>query len=196
MQEFPAAFSRIQPSLRRGVPIDEIKQAAAWVAEDPALLKALLNMLQLPDQFSKIEIQKAAWVVNHAFQLDDRGFLLLRSELGNALDATRDVSALRELLKVLAHAVWLDVETSEQRLEAFELASGLLYLSDVPVAIHYAAMQMMRSRAQDRPAIEAALEALAARLNEQPSEGTPLGRCIVRHEQRLRQKLARTKSPS
>ena len=196
MQEFPAAFSRIQPSLRRGVPIEEIKQAAEWVAADPALLRALLKMLQLPDEFSKIEIQKAAWVVNHAFQIDERGFLPLRGEFGDALDATRDNSALRELLKVLAHAIWLDVETSEQRLEAFELACGLLYLSDVPVAIHYAAMQIMQSRAQDLQAVEAALEALAEQFDQQPSEGTPLGRCIVKHEKRLRQKLARTKSPS
>ena len=77
-----------------------------------------------------------------------------------------------------------------------ELASGVLHLSEVPLAMHYAAVPVIQSRPQDRPAIEAVLDAFAARLDKQCSEGTPLGRSIVRHKERLSQKLARTKSPS
>lgn len=196
MSKFLDALTPIQSVLRRGVPIAEIKQAAKTVAREPALIRGLLHMLGAPQDFSKIEIQKAAWLVNHAFQVDDRGFLPLRRELGHALDATEDVSALRELLKMLAQAVWLDVETEDQRHETLDLAMGLLYVSDVPVAVHYAAMQMMQSRAKGRLAVEEALEALNALRDRLPSQGTPLERCIVRYEGRFRQKLARTKSPN
>ena len=71
MHEFPEAFDLIRPVLRRGVPIHEVKEAAGRVARDSELIKALMTMLQFPEEYKSIEIQKAAWIMNHAFQLDE-----------------------------------------------------------------------------------------------------------------------------
>ncbi len=196
MHEFPEAFDLIRPVLRRGVPIHEVKEAAGRVARDSELIKALLSMLQFSEGYKPIELQKAAWILNHAFQLDDRGFLPLRRELGRALDATEDISALRELLKVLAHAVWLDIETRYQQQETLELAVEFLHVVDVPVAVHYAALQILQSRALDGEALELALEAVRALRRQLSGDSTPLERCAIQYEARFRQKLARTKSPS
>ena len=134
--------------------------------------------------------------MHHAFQLDERAFLPLRAGLGTALDATEDPSALRELLKVLASPLWADAETEVQRIEALELAAGLLYVEDVPVAVHYAAMQTLQSRTQCASEVREALEALNALHGRLGAENAPLRTCAERCIKRFRQKLARTKSPS
>ena len=156
----------------------------------------MLDLLIHPSGFSRIQRQKAAWVVHHAFQLDERAFLPLRAELGHALDATEDPSALRELLKVLASPLWADAETEVQRTDALELATGLLYVEDVPVAAHYAAMQTLQSRAQCASEFRESLEALNALHGRLGAENAPLRTCAERYIKRFRQKLARTKSPS
>ena len=122
--------------------------------------------------------------------------LPLRAELDRALDATEDPSALRELLKVLASPLWADAETEAQRIDALELAVGLLYVEDVPVAVHYAAMQTLLSRAQCTSEIREALEALNALQGHLDAENAPLRTCAERYIKRFRQKLALTKSPS
>ena len=149
-------LAALLPALRRGVPIDEVKAAARATAAAPQRIQALLNLLFHPSSFSRIQCQKAAWILHHAFQLDERAFLPLRAELGRALDATEDPSTLRELLKVLASPLWADAETEVQ------LAAGLLYVEDVPVAVHYAAMQTLQSRAQCASEFRESLEALNA----------------------------------
>ena len=130
------------------------------------------------------------------FKLDERAFLPLRAELGRALDANEDPSALRELLKVLASPLWADAETEAQRTDALELAVGLLYVEDVPVAVHYAAMQTLQSRAQCAQEFRGALEALNALHSRLGAENAALRTCAERYIKRFRQKLARTKSPS
>lgn len=189
-------LAALLPALRRGVPIDEVKEAARATAADPQCIRALLNLLVDPDGFTRIQHQKAAWILHHAFQLDERAFLPLRAELGHALDANEDPSALRELLKVLASPLWADAETEAQRSDALELAIGLLYVEDVPVAVHYAAMQTLQSRAHCASEFREALEALNALQDCLGSENTPLRTCAERYIKRFRQKLARTKSPS
>lgn len=160
------------------------------------MTEALVGMLEQPEDWSKVQLQKAAWVLNHAFQCDERGFLPLRERLACALDATEDLSALRELLKMLAHPVWIDVETERQRLDMLELAAGLMFVTDVPAALHYAAMQILHSRAQTAAEYVEALEAMAALQRQLDADSAPLKACIERHEHRLHQKLARTKSPN
>lgn len=135
-------------------------------------------------------------MLHHAFQLDERAFLPLRAELGRALDATEDPSALRELLKVLASPLWADAETEVHRTDALELAAGLLYVEDVPVAVHYAAMQTLQSPAQFATEVRESLEALNALHGCLGAENAPLRTCAERYIKRFRQKLARTKSPS
>jgi len=184
------------PALRRGVPIDEIKAAARATAADPQCIQALFDLLIHPNGFNCIQRQKAAWILHHAFQLDERAFLPLRAQLGRALDATEDPSALRELLKVLASPLWADSESEAQRRDAFELATGMLYVEDVPVAVHYAAMQTIQSRVQSAAENQEALGALNALHGRLDAENTPLRTCAERHIKRLHQKLARTKSPS
>ena len=189
-------LAALLPALRRGVPIDEVKAAARATAADPRSIQALLGLLVHPSSFSRIQCQKAAWILHHAFQLDERAFLPLRAELGRALDATVDPSALRELLKVLASPLWADAETEVQRTDALELAAGLLYVEDVPVAVHYAAMQTLQSRAQCASEFRESLEALNALHGRLGAENAPLKTCTERYMKRFRQKLARTKSPS
>lgn len=196
MKETHSVLASLLPALRRGVPIAEVKTAAARVAESAEMTEAILGVLTEPSAWSKIQLQKAAWVLNHAFQCDERGFLPRREQLARALDATEDTSALRELLKLLAHPVWIDVETEGQRCDMLELATGLLFVTDVPAALHYAAMQILHSRAQTAAECEEALEALEALHRELDAESAPLKACIERHERRFRQKLARTKSPN
>ena len=189
-------LAALLPALRRGVPIDEVKAAARATAAAPQRIQALLNLLVHPSSFSRIQCQKAAWILHHAFQLDERAFLPLRAELGRALDATEDPSALRELLKVLASPLWADAETEVQRTDALELAAGLLYVEDVPVAVHYAAMKTLQSRAQCASEFRESLEALNALHGRLGAENAPLRTCAERCIKRFRQKLARTKSPS
>ena len=184
------------PALRRGVPIDEVKAAARATAADPQYIQALLDLLVHPNGFSRIQRQKAAWILHHAFQMDERAFLPLRAGLGSALDATEGSSALRELLKVLASPLWADAETEVQRTEALELAAGLLYIEDVPVAVQYAAMQTLQSRTQCASEVREALEALNTLHGRLGAENAPLRTCAERYIKRFRQKLARTKSPS
>ena len=184
------------PVLRRGVPIEEIKAAARATAADPLFVKAFFDLLIHPNGFNRIQRQKAAWILHHAFQQDERAFLPLRAELGRALDATEDPSALRELLKVLASPLWADAESEVQRIDALELAAGILYVENVPVAVHYAAMQTLQSRVQSASEFEEVLEALNALHGRLGAENTPLRTCTERHIKRVHQKLARTKSPS
>lgn len=184
------------PVLRRGVPIEEIKAAARATAADPLFVKAFFDLLIHPNGFNRIQCQKAAWILHHAFQQDERAFLPLRAELGRALDATEDPSALRELLKVLASPLWADAESEVQRIDALELAAGILYVENVPVAVHYAAMQTLQSRVQSASEFEEVLEALNALHSRLGTENTPLRTCTERHIKRVHQKLARTKSPS
>ena len=75
-------LAALLPALRRGVPIVEIKAAARATAADPQCIQALLDLLIQPSGFSLIQRQKAAWILHHAFQLDERAFLPLRAELG------------------------------------------------------------------------------------------------------------------
>lgn len=189
-------LAALLPALRRGVPIDEVKAAARATAADPRSIQALLGLLVHLSSFIRIQCQKAAWILHHAFQLDERAFLPLRAELGRALDATVDPSALRELLKVLASPLWADAETEVQRTDALELAAGLLYVEDVPVAVYYAAMQTLQSRAQCASEVRESLEALNALHGRLGAENAPLKTCTERYIKRFRQKLARTKSPS
>ena len=189
-------LAALLPALRRGVPINEVKAAARATAADSQCIQALLDLLIYPSGFSRIQRQKAAWILHHAFQLDERAFLPLRADLGRALDATEDASALRELLKVLASPLWADAETEAQRTDALELAAGLLYVEDVPVAVHYAAMQTLQSRIQCTSEVREALEALNALHGRLGAENAPLRTCAERYVKRFRQKLARTKSPS
>ena len=189
-------LAALLPALRRGVPIVEIKAAARATAADPQCIQALLDLLIQPSGFSLIQRQKAAWILHHAFQLDERAFLPLRAELGRALDANEDPSTLRELMKVLASPLWADAETEAQRIDALELAVGLLYVEDVPVAVHYAAMQTLQSRAQCASEVREALEALNALQGHLDADNAPLRTCAERYIKRFRQKLARTKSPS
>lgn len=196
MNEPHSALASLLPILRRGVPIAEVKATAARVAGSAEMTEALLGMLEQPAAWSKIQLQKAAWVLNHAFQCDERGFLPRREKLARVLDATEDQSALRELLKLLAHPVWIDVETEGQRCDMLDLAAGLMFVTDVPAALHYAAMQILHSRAQAASEFSDALEAMAALQRELDADSAPLKACIERHERRFRQKLARTKSPS
>jgi hypothetical protein len=196
MSDDERPLAALLPALRRGVPIDEVKAAARATAADPQCIQALLDLLIHPSGFSRIQCQKAAWILHHAFQLDERAFLPLRADLGRALDATEDPSALRELLKVLASPLWADAETEAQRTDALELATGLLYVEDAPIAVHYAAMQTLQSRAQYASEVTEALEALNALHGRLGAENAPLRTCAERYIKRFRQKLARTKSPS
>ena len=195
MNDFNSILAPILPSLRRGVPINEVKVVARAVAANPESIRALLDLLAYPGAYTRIQLQKAAWVLHHAFQRDERGFMLLREKLGHALDAAQDATVLRELLKVLASPEWTDMETETQRKDALELAVGFLYV-DVPVAVHYAALQIIQSRVQSSAEITEAIQAMHALNARLSAEKTPLKGCIERYVTRFHQKLARTKSPS
>ena len=79
MADHERPLAALLPALRRGVPIDEVKKAARATAADPRSIQALLGLLAHPNDFSRIQCQKATWILHHAFQLDERAFLPLRA---------------------------------------------------------------------------------------------------------------------
>lgn len=195
------ALNDLMPVLRTGVALAEVHAAARLAALDVEHRQALFYVLLHPHEFKPIQARKAAWILNHAFQLDDRGFLRNRAHLMEVLDVHDDPSVQRELLKLLAQYVWLDVESEAERTELLELGIGLLYVHTLPLAMHYAGMQIAFSRARQPAEFKEALDGLAhlrsnASSGKSAESATPLHRCIARYEKRFRQKLARTKSPS
>jgi len=188
-----ALLSPLMPTLRRGVRIAEVKATAKQISADPDSIAALLDMLRNPEEYASVQIQKGAWLLHHAFQLDERSFLQYRAELGAVLDATEDPSALRELLKLLASPIWTDVETEDQRTDLLELGLGMLHLTDLSLAISYTAMQLVQSRAASVAEYREGLVGLQTLRARWGDENQPLHRCIVRYESRFRAQVKRLK---
>lgn len=186
----PSHIEVILPSLRSGVPIGEIKNVAAQVAAQTEWIESLIVFLCNPKTSTITQVRKGAWVLNHAFQIDERPFFKYRGQLGQLLNELEDFSALREVLKLLAHPIWLDVETETERREFLELGWSMIHLDDVPVAIYYACMQIMQSRSTCISDYQESLESLR-QLRHRSEVNSPLYRCVHRYEQRFNQKLTR-----
>jgi len=184
-------LSSLLPTLRKGVPVAEIRSLAVEVAADQTKIEALISLLLQSDSHDKVRLQKAAWVLNHAFQQDERAFFALRGPLGDALDAVDDPSALRELLKMLASPVWVDLETEIQRRDLLELGLGLLHVEELPLALHYAAMQLVQSRALSEKDYAEGLDGLRALRISNGEDNPPLKRCILRYEAKFLKRLNR-----
>ena len=184
-------LSSLLPTLRRGVPVAEIRSLAVEVAADPTKIEALISLLLQSDSHDKVRLQKAAWVLNHAFQSDERAFFAFRGPLGDVLDAVDDPSALRELLKMLASPVWVDLEKETQRRDILDLGLGLLHVNDLPLALHYAAMQLVQSRALSEEDYAEGLDGLRALRISNGEDNPPLKRCILRYEAKFLKRLNR-----
>lgn len=182
--------------LVKGMRIDEVKACAMRCISEPEGIPVILELLEHPEEYRPIQLQKGAWVLYHAFQLDPRCLMLHRKALGRVLDATENESVLRELLKILATPMWLDIESIAERAELRELGLELLLVEDAALALHYAALQIIQTRSilpEEREQAQRSIRAVRMML---PDQSSPLARCMTRHEKKLDQKLARTKSPN
>jgi hypothetical protein len=110
---------------------------------------------------------------------------------------------LREILKILANPIWIDLESNNARTALLHLAVDLLYIAELPVAVHYAALQIIQTRAASESEEQAALagiQSLIQALNQPQNQPKGLFKCATNQEsdlrRRLTQKRARTKSPS
>lgn len=189
-EDHPSPIEMILPSLRQGVPIDEVKQIANQLSMSSDWIESLIAFISEPGTISRTQLRKSAWILNHAFQIDERLFFAQRDQLNHLLDVIEDFSALRELLKMLAHPVWLDYENDKQRIELLELSSAMLHLEGIPVAIYYACMQIMQSRSLTSSECKECIASLQS-LRQRSEINSPLYRCIHRYEIRFRQKLTR-----
>ena len=204
---FQAAVDILLSHLRRGMRTETAGKMARFILDDPANMHALLCILENSANALPIQKQKAAWVLHRAFQLDQRGLIQHRSALSRVLDSTDDPSVLREILKILANPIWIDLESNNASTALLTLAMDLLYVAELPVAVHYAALQIIQTRAtsesDEREAL-ASIQSLIQALNQPPNQpqSHPKGlyKCATLQESELRrrltQKRARTKSPS
>ena len=202
-RNFQAAVDLLLSHLRRGMRTETVGEMARYVLDEPAHMHALLCILENAAITRPIQKQKAAWVLHRAFQLDQRGLIYHRSALSRVLDSTDDPSVLREILKILANPIWIDLESNSARTALLHLAMDLLYVAELPVAVHYAALQIIQTRAASESEEQAALagiQSLIQALNQPQNEPKGLFKCATIQEsdlrRRLTQKRARTKSPS
>ena len=204
---FQEARDELSSHLQRGMRTEMAGKMARYVLDEPAHMHALLCILESPADAMPIQVQKAAWVLHRAFQLDQRGLIHHRTALSRVLDSTDDPSALREILKILANPIWIDLESNKARTALLHLAMDLLYVAELPVAVHYAALQIIQTRALSTAEEKAALASIQSLIqelnqvhNQDPSHLTGLYKCVMTQESELRrrltQKRALTKSPS
>jgi len=181
---------QLLPRLVRGMRSETSSKLGAFVLKETRNMQALLFILENPEAFEKIQIQKAAWVLHRSFQEDQRGLLSHRASLARALEATDDTSVLREILKVLANPMWLDLESESIRSELMQLALDLLHLTNIPIGVHYAALQIIQIRITSNGEASNAIAAIEELMNGQP-EPNPLYRCAEKHKSRLMRRVDR-----
>ena len=184
------ALNRLLQVLQRGMCSEVVNDLASFVLKEAPNMSALLSILKHPESYPKIQIQKAAWVAHRAFQADSRGLLGHRQAFSQILDATEDPSVMREILKVLANPVWLDIENESMRADLLQLALDLLHLPHFPIAVHYAALQIIQTRATTKAEEIESLAAIRVLMDEQQKQNS-LYRCAAKHETRILQKIRR-----
>ena len=181
---------QLLPKLVRGMRSEASSKLGAFVLKETRNMQALLFFLENPEVFEKIQVQKAAWVLHRSFQEDQRGLLSHRASLARALEATDGTSVLREILKVLANPMWLDLESESIRSELMQLALDLLHLTKIPIGVHYAALQIIQIRITSSGEASNAITAIEELMNGQP-EPNPLYSCAEKHKSRLMRRVDR-----
>lgn len=176
---------QLQPKLVRGMRSETSFELGKFVLQESEHMQALLHILEHPQAFEKIHAQKAAWVLHRAFQADQSGLFVHRESLGRALDATDDPSVLREILKILANPVWIDLEAEAVRLDLLHLALDLVHVPGFPIAVHYAAMGIIQTRIITKKEALNASAAIETLMNNQP-EQNPLHRCAAKLLEQLK----------
>ena len=173
------------PKLKRGMQSEASLELGGFVLQESEHMRALLLILEHPQAFEKIHAQQAAWVLHRAFQADQRGLFAHRESLGRALDATDDPSVLREILKILANPVWIDLESEAVRFELLHLALDLVHIPRFPIAVHYAAMGIIQTRIISKQEALNASAAIETLMNNQP-EQNPLCRYAAKLLEQLK----------
>lgn len=186
----------MKEALCKGVGVETIKAFAAEALSQPELLNTLLAALKGELSVDPFVLRKSAWVLHHVYLMDNRALLLKRDQLSDILDATTDVSVLRELLKILASPVWVDIESESQRREMVALGTDLLHDTSVPIALHYAAMQLIGFRIQTKKELDECLEAMQYLGVELGVQNTAFLSCLQRTAVSFRQNFARIKLPN
>lgn len=182
--------------LRKGIPVAEIKVAAAEAAIRPEWMHMLFEALQGNNDMDDDGKRKAAWVLHHVFLLDHRALYPHHKVIMECLDKTYDPSVLRELLKILGSPIWADIESNSDRNTLFELGIGLLHDTNLPGAIHYAAVNLIGFRFQGANGLNESLEAMQQLAATTTAKQAPLRNCLQRASERFHQNFARTKSPN
>jgi hypothetical protein len=184
------ATNSLLSKLKRGMRSDAVTDLVKFVLDESGNMCALLGILEHPEHHQKVQVQKAAWVLHRAFQSDPRGLFAHRQALSHALDATDDTSVMREILKTLASPIWLDLESEDRRSDILQLALDLLHVPTFPIAVHYAAMQIIQTRAKtsrDEAEAAKAIRVLMDGLREQNA----LFKCAAKHEARIQKRINR-----
>jgi hypothetical protein len=184
------ALNRLLPTLQRGMRSEVVNELAFFVLKEAHNMSALLSILKHPESYPKIQIQKAAWVAHRAFQTDSRGLLGHRQAFSQILDASEDPSVMREILKVLANPVWLDIENESMRAELLQLAVDLLHLPHFPIAVHYAALQIIQTRVTNKAEEIEAIAAIQS-LMDDLQDTKALYQCAAKHKAHILQKIRR-----
>ena len=92
--------------------------------------------------------------------------------------------------------VWVDIESDSQRREMVALGTDLLHDTSVPIALHYAAMQLIGFRIQTKKELDACLDAMQYLGVELGVQNTAFLSCLQRTAVSFRQNFARIKLPN
>mgnify|MGYP006087281629 FL=1 len=178
----PEAFTL---HLKKGVGVNTIKLLAAEALLKPDWVDVLFHILTGRTPWDRDGIRKAAWTLHHVYLLDERSLLSHRDAFTDLLDATSDLSVLREIFKILGSPLWSDVETTAQRQELLQLGMDLMYDDSLPLGIHYVAIQLTSFRMAQKEDCVAVQEAMAHLKATVGLESAPLRNCIDRAAMRF-----------
>jgi hypothetical protein len=90
----------------------------------------------------------------------------------------------------LANPVWLDIENESMRAELLQLAVDLLHLPHFPIAVHYAALQIIQTRVTNKAEEIEAIAAIQS-LMDDLQDTKALYQCAAKHKAHILQKIRR-----